>query len=652
MERDIKGSALSTLVLIAGLFWWAHRSWRPLLWLLAMLALIVAGTLAAGGLIFGKLNAVSLGFAAILLGLAVDYGLVLYQEWVATPQLSPGEIRHRLAPSILWSAATTAPAFALLNFGGLPGLSQLGSLVAIGILLAALVMLHLFLPAVVRRRVAATKAGATPRANHDAQLVNPAKTGSPRLAPVFTGMMVLFAALTLWGEWPRVDHSTSPLSPKHSPAQEAFTELETEMNRQGQPLMLVISGRDEADVARRLDDASAHFSLAVTQQEARSFLLPTALWPHPDWQRTNLAAAATLTAGAAALKTAAAQAGFTPEALKLTEDVLRAWEIAARTPGPLWPTNQSGQWLLRRAVTWTGESWLAAGAVYPATSDLSAAALAKLDPERPGVWLTAWPLLGDILLRHVEHRLWWVVAAMVAMVMTCLWLAFRRWTEVLLSFGTLGFSLLVLLTVMGLAGWSWNLMNLMVVPILLGAGVDYTIHIQLALRRHAGDVRVVRQVTGRAVFLCAATTVAGFGSNALSSNAGLASLGSVCAVGIAVVYASAAFLLPAWWQLMARRDSSGAGQGREANPSSGAATLSRLDSRLSTPSLLYRAQLWSLGLAVSRVLPAKLCEWLSRALAWLYWSAQPKRREVVIQNLLPVLQGDRRAAERATTTPA
>jgi len=85
MERDIRSSALCSLMLIGGLFWWAHRSWRPLLCLLAFLGLTVAGTLGFGGLIFGMLNAVSLGFTTILIGLAVDYGLVLYQEWIAAP---------------------------------------------------------------------------------------------------------------------------------------------------------------------------------------------------------------------------------------------------------------------------------------------------------------------------------------------------------------------------------------------------------------------------------------------------------------------------------------------------------------------------------------------------------------------------------------
>ena len=111
-----------------------------------MLALILAGTLALGGLILGAINVVSMGFAAILLGLAVDYAVVHYQEALAYPHLSVPEIRRAIAPSIFWAAMTTISAFLALNFGGLPGLAQLGSLVGIGVALSALVMIMAFLP--------------------------------------------------------------------------------------------------------------------------------------------------------------------------------------------------------------------------------------------------------------------------------------------------------------------------------------------------------------------------------------------------------------------------------------------------------------------------------------------------------------------------
>src|ERR1019366_8474672 len=56
------------------------------------------------------------------------------------------EIRRAIAPSILWAAITTMSAFLVLNLGGLPGLGQLGSLVAIGIGVSALVVVVIYLP--------------------------------------------------------------------------------------------------------------------------------------------------------------------------------------------------------------------------------------------------------------------------------------------------------------------------------------------------------------------------------------------------------------------------------------------------------------------------------------------------------------------------
>jgi len=152
------------------------------------------------------------------------------------------------------------------------------------------------------------------------------------------------------------------------------------------------------------------------------------------------------------------------------------------------------------------------------------------------------------LLDHVEHRLTIVMMVVLIAVVGCLFLTFRNCSEVLLSLSTLAFSLIVLLAVMGILGWSWNLMNLVALPLLLGAGVDYTIQIQLGMRRHSGNSRTMRRITGRAVLLCAATTMTGFGSNSLSGNAGLASLGMVCAVGIAIVSLTSCYLLPAWWR--------------------------------------------------------------------------------------------------------
>ena len=146
MQHDMSHSVGITSTIIALLFWLTHRRWRPMLWLLALLMLILGATLALGGLVLGTISVVSLGFAAVLLGLAVDYAVVHYQEALAHPQMTVPEIRRAIAPSILWAAITTMSAFLVLNLGGLPGLGQLGTLVAIGIALSALVMVMIYLP--------------------------------------------------------------------------------------------------------------------------------------------------------------------------------------------------------------------------------------------------------------------------------------------------------------------------------------------------------------------------------------------------------------------------------------------------------------------------------------------------------------------------
>ena len=101
---------------------------------------------------------------------------------------------------------------------------------------------------------------------------------------------------------------------------------------------------------------------------------------------------------------------------------------------------------------------------------------------------------------------------------------------------------------MSVLRWDWNILNLMALPLLLGMGVDFSIHMQLALSRYGGDLLAVRRSVGRALLLAGATTVAGFASLAFSANSGMASLGKVCALGIALALVVAVYLLPVWWR--------------------------------------------------------------------------------------------------------
>ena len=686
MQHDMSGSLVGTSAIIAVLFWLTHRRWLPMLWLLALLALILVATLALGGLVLGTISVVSLGFAAVLLGLAVDYAVVHYQEALAHPQLSVPEIRRAIAPSILWAAITTMSAFLVLNLGGLPGLGQLGTLVAIGVGLAAVVMVMIYLPPLFPgRRKAPLGRVAPPWWSYfvPPQMSTPALEHKPSASPAparmirvpfaLTAVVLIAAGVVVCFHPPRLDKTGNALRPQHGEAETALDEIKSQMGLPPDPLWLIVYGPQEREVYQRLHVAEGLLNGAVSNHIIGNYLLPTALWPRPEFQAANRATAAILGRQGAVFHDAALREGFNTNALILTEELVRTWACAATTPGVVWPTNRVSQWLLKRFVARTPEQWLVMGLVYPATNHVDAAALAQLSSSfaENHALLSCWELLGSTTLKRARAKLWQLVTPMVVLVLASLWFAFRRATEILLGIAVLILSGVFLLATMGLAGWSWNLLNMMALPLMLGTGVDYTIFIQLALRRHGGDLGVVRRSVGRALLLCGGTAMAGFGSLALSSNPGMASLGKVCAVGIGANMLISVFLLPAWWLFLSRkatlhsppsdgaqaarfgvaeRSKSALPDGGIAAPgSSTPATAAQASTQQRSSALpsFYRASLWRFGLTVARILPPVGLKAFCRVVAGLYYRLQRRRLQVVVENFLPVLGGDRAAAEKA-----
>ena len=649
MERDMTESVGFTAIIIGLLFWLAHRRWIPMLWLVFLLGVILAATLALGGLIFGEINVVSLGFAAILLGLAVDYGVVHYQEALANPDAIVPEIRRAIGPSIFWAAVTTISSFLVLNFSGLPGLGRLGSLVALGVALSAFVMLFIFLPPLFGDRLGRREkriaeglyqsSGMVPATRREpVPFVRRAWAMGVSIALALGALSVLLSGL------PQLDRTANALRPRQSKAYETLDAIKAHLSSNREPLWILTSGREPAEIARRLDRATSVLASAVSNQLIASYTLPASIWPRLENQNHNRAGVSQIVAERDALRSTALAQGFNTNAWVMMDNIVGTWASLLATDRLVWPTNRMSRWVMEKMVAQSRGDLFAMGFVFP-----MAGALVNVDTvskwanglAREGFLVSGWGLLGDGILRSVQERLWQVVAPMAALVFLSLCLAFRRVPEILLSLAVLGLSGLVLLAVMRLAGWSWNLLNLMSLPLILGSGVDYGIFMQLALRRHAGDWRAAHASVGRALLLCGGTALAGFGSLAFASNAGMASLGSLCAVGIGLNMLISVYLLPVWWQLVAGKiaDNDGfmGGDGKGSQR---------------TPSMYYGPALWRAAMVIARVLPASITRSMSRAVCRIYWLFARDRREVVEQNLLPAVYGDRAKAKQTAKSLA
>jgi hypothetical protein len=105
--------------------------------------------------------------------------------------------------------------------------------------------------------------------------------------------------------------------------------------------------------------------------------------------------------------------------------------------------------------------------------------------------------------------------------------------------------------IMGLAGIPFNPANIMTLPLVIGIGVTNGIHIlnRVAEERNAS---ILSKSTGKAVLVSGLTALAGFGSLTLGRHQGIQSLGLVMAIGIAACMIAGLTFLPALINVLGR----------------------------------------------------------------------------------------------------
>lgn len=577
MQRSVAGG----LVLIAALFMVMYRRPSALLAVVLMLGLTLFTTVGLGGWLLDDLNMINVGFAAILLGLTADYAIILYQDTLGDKRITARKLRARMGPSIWGAATTTAMVFMAIIFSSFPGISQLGIMVAMGVLIGALYSQFLFAPGWLWwRRKLDSKAKAKAKKLERDVPVHEKKIwwlghflhahGDRAAGYAMPLILVLAAVALLWFGLPDFDHSPQALRPRSSQAYDTLDRIQNSLTEQavaGQnasgtgdaqadSLLLVTEGRTVEEVGQRLAQLRPLLERLQRAGQLSSFQLPDALWPSPENGRANLPQARALGANIPALEAAAREAGFQEEALGLLRLAGEYWSTVTpeQLDRPL-RGNPVAEWLLRRFASLGGEQVVALGFASPSpSSDLE---VLRLRLNQEGQHLANWSILGESLFQLAMKDTATITLPVTLLLACTLFFIFRRIREIFLTLASLCFSGVCLMTAMRFLDLEWNLMNIMAIPLLIGAGVDYTIHILVALKRHAGHemdaaerLESEMEITSlrQALVFCALTTIAGFGSLAWSASRGLASLGLICALGIAVTVLTSVLLLPAWWR--------------------------------------------------------------------------------------------------------
>ena len=555
--ETIGSLALITLWLVL-----AVRGPRLILPILATLGLGLALTSGFAALAVGTLNLVSLAFAILFVGIAVDFAIqftVRFREAhhdIPEPGAALAATARVAGGPILIAAAATAAGFYAFVPTAFAGVAELGLIAGSGMLIAFFCTI-LFLPAFLTL--------ARPRGE-------PAPVGfstfdalERRLDRIRGPVLTAFAALALLGLFllPHLRFDSDPLHTKnpHGEAMRTLHDLMDDPLTNPTSIDILTPDADAADqLAAKLDhvpevaDVLTLDRFVPTDQpkklaliEDAASLLATTLAPRE---------AAPVTADQIRLAIATARSGLAPALAKLPPDHPLARinaDLARLADAPddriLAMNAALTQFLpeelarLRAALAAKPvtradlppeiiEDWRAQDGrvrvetlATPAGHDSAGlaafvAAVRALAPTAGGMAVIIVETSKTIVTAFT-HAMIGALAAIAVILLAAL----RRPRDAALVLAPLLLS--ALLTVVGirLAGITLNFANIIALPLLLGVGVSFNIYFVMNWR--AGASRFLGTATARAILFSAATTGTAFGSLALSHHPGTASLGAL-----------------------------------------------------------------------------------------------------------------------------
>jgi predicted RND superfamily exporter protein len=160
------------------------------------------------------------------------------------------------------------------------------------------------------------------------------------------------------------------------------------------------------------------------------------------------------------------------------------------------------------------------------------------------VKITGWSYAMVGMIPWAKDELLLFSGAVGSLILICLGLAYRHWKPLLVHVLSLAFALGACVSLLKLTGTKINMLNALAFPLVLGVGVDYGMHLLLALKEGHTAAQSLSTVV-KPLVISGLTTIAGFGALIFAQNPALNGLGTVCAIGVAsCLVASVFFAVP------------------------------------------------------------------------------------------------------------
>jgi hopanoid biosynthesis associated RND transporter like protein HpnN len=549
--------ALVGLLLLAAL--------RSVFMAVMTLVSLVVSIVITGGIantIFGQLNLVSIAFAVLMVGLGVDFAIHLALHAQAerrtgkSTRASLYRTSREVGAALLLTAPTTALAFLSFAPTKFVGMTQLGVIAGCGVLIAFTVATS-FLPAGLA--YLPPPKGKAPGSMRPRRLPMGVGAAAALGTVVIGGLGILLMPMA------RFDADPMSLRDPNAPSVIAFNTLFERQEQFPYRLSLLADDVATADAlaaqfrdAPEIDSAVALGDFVPDDQYEKLDIIdfgaagldyalapPEILPPAPGVEAESAAIARLRDALAeveseSARRLDAALAGLqvADNALRggVEADVLEYWPYERDRIRRLLTAQPIGREDLPASVTsrFVSADGRARVEIAPAEDvrdpQLRRAfvdAALEIDPEVTGIARTVMDS-ASIVTGAMRQ------AAITALVVVAflLWVVIRRAWLVAAMLAPLVLAGILTTATSVVIGLPFNFANVIVLPLLVGVGVDSGIHLAMrAVRAHKPSA-VLMTTTPRAVFFSAVTTIASFGSLSLSAHRGIAGMGALLTIAI------------------------------------------------------------------------------------------------------------------------
>lgn len=554
LKGDLARYVILALVGVLVVFHLGYRNLRILPFVTYPLVVTTLVTFAVSLLLFDQLNAVSLSFAAILYGLSIDTGIHFYTRFIEEGRNRQSRVDRvgstlgGLGRANVVGSATTAVVFFLLGLSCLSAVRQLGVLAGLGMLLTSLQFFVLY-PALAFWL--SPPAAESLRSLDTPRLAALARTATAHARLVALAAGVAAVGLLLAASHVPLDVALTHLRPRHSEAARVQEEVETRFGRRGGGGAILVR-RNTLEEA--LADAEGIADRLYAYEEEGTLVSVRsveAILPSQARQRARLQLYVTLPRAAAvrSMRKALVEQGFVTDPfekafaeLENTRDRVVRFEDEELLPL---------RFLIDRYVRIRGGDATVAIYVQPAAPAgwLEFAERLRADLSSVRFQVAARALLEQQLENVLgrEITLFFILAILSNAVLLCL--TFR-------SVGLMAAILApVLLATIGVfafmfgTGTALNPVNLVIIPLIFGIGVDDGVYVAARVRE-VGDIAESIRLAGRALVMTSLTTIAGFGFLGISEYPPLATMGRLVTLGLLFCLLLSVTLLPALLKLL------------------------------------------------------------------------------------------------------